>query len=565
VNFDGDIVARSFEVQDPDDLLNGLIERATRGGLRVTMLACRVVAMVSLLVLASGARAWEHVGSKVEFIEYREGIIEELREKHRPYFLLFSAEWCHWCHEFSEKTLTDDKVADYLNANYTNIFIDADIHSAAYLKYRATGLPFTVFLNPDMSPHFRYAGTLYADDFLAVIRQVKMNVAQGRSVEGNGAKEYVYEPPEKLALAELEDTGDGFRRGVLESFDPLEHGLGKGEKAVYPRTFLYLLSGGEGEARERAITSIHRTLERAIERIYDPLEGGFFRYAETRDWNIPHYEKMADLNAGTVLLLYRLNNVSPMPSLVEAADKTLNYLRTTLYNPKVGVFLSFQEADTHYYGIKSREGRGKTETPTVIDKVFIDRLAPTVSHLLDALDYRPDDQLEEQIVSSLDFVARKMGAQGALNRYYTVSTGEWSEKGTLQDYALVAHMFLNASTRLQTPRYRDMARQVANKAIEQFYDERIGVLTDPSLGDTDDAEFLMEVNGLLAQTLIGLNEDGDHGALVNTIIRYFSAMGEVFEERLWDGENWEFTEHYVPYLRAVDSYLSEPRLAARQR
>ena len=45
---------------------------------------------------------------------------------------------------------------------------------------------------------------------------------------------------------------------------------------------------------------------RPLNHIYDPVEGGFFRYAETRDWKIPHYENLADLNAATVLLLYRL-------------------------------------------------------------------------------------------------------------------------------------------------------------------------------------------------------------------------------------------------------------------
>ena len=153
----------------------------------MTLLASRIVTLAGLLLLGLAAGAWEHVGSKVVFTEYRTGLIEALQEQERPYFLLFSAEWCHWCHEFGEHTLTDDNVAEYLNANYTNIFIDADIHSAAYLKYRATGLPYTVFLNPDTSPHFRYAGTLYANDFLTVIKQIKMNVLQGLSVEGNDA------------------------------------------------------------------------------------------------------------------------------------------------------------------------------------------------------------------------------------------------------------------------------------------------------------------------------------------------------------------------------------------
>ena len=521
----------------------------------------RTIVVTALLAVAITARAWEHEESKVSFIEYEEGVIEARRDENRPYFLLFSAEWCHWCHEFGKHTLTDDKVSEYLNANYTNVFIDADIHSAAYLKYRATGLPYTVFLNPDTSAQFRYAGTLYADDFLTVIKQVKMNVAQGLSVDANTPKGYAYEPPTKLARATLEGAGDSFRRGVLDSFDPVEHGLGKGEKAVYPRTFLYLLDGADADNRQKTLSALQQTLDRAIERIYDPIEGGFFRYAETRDWKTPHYEKMSDINAGTVLLLLRLNENAPQPVLAEAADATLGYLRTTLYDPQVGTFLSFQEADTRYYAIRNREDRVKVRTPTVIRKVFIDRLALTVSYLLDILRYRPDPALEKQIAISLAFIAQRMEAHGALNRYYTIGTGEWSGKGTLQDYALVAQMFLNASQYLREPRYADLAEQTADKAIDEFYDAKLGILTDPSLGDTDDAEFLMEVNGLLAQTLIALEDGAKYGRLINTIVTYFSGMDEILEERLWDGENWEFTERYVPYLRAVDSYLGGRKLA----
>lgn len=521
----------------------------------------KTLAIAGLLGFGAPAVAWEHVDSKVDFVEYREGIIEDLRAKDRPFFLLFSAEWCHWCHEFGRVTLSNDEVARYLNANFTNVFIDADIHSAAYLKYRATGLPYTVFLNPDTSPHFRYSGTLYSEDFLTVIKQIKANVAEGLSVEENRAKEYAYQPPEKLALADVKAAGHEFRRGLVDSFDPEEHGLGKGEKAIYPRTFLYLLSGGDDKLRQDSLTFIQKTLHRAVERIYDSVEGGFFRYAETRDWKVPHYEKMADLNAGVTLLLYRINQITPSPVLVSAAERTLSYLRGTLYDPKLGVFLSFQEADTHYYAIKTREDRRKAQTPAIIEKIFIDRLALTVSYLLDVLDFRPDKALKQQLASSLDFIADEIENDGVLQRYYTVSSAKWSGSGTLQDYALVGQMFLKAHSRLQAPRYRILARKVVDKAIELYRNPRIGVLTDPSLGGTDDAEFLMEVNSLIAQTLLGLNDDGNYRALVDETVRYFSAMGEIFEERLWDGVDWEFTERYVPYLRLVDSYLNPSGLA----
>ena len=181
----------------PRTSASGFLSRS----LRAWLPAARVLAAVGLLAISAGARAWEHEGSKVHFDEYRDGIVEELRGRNQPYFLLFSAEWCHWCHEFAENTLTDDRVAEYLNENFTNIFIDADIHSAAYLKYRATGLPYTVFLNPDTSPHFRYSGTLYAYDFLTVLKQIKMNVSQGLSVEADAAKAYWAE--RLVTLAEL--------------------------------------------------------------------------------------------------------------------------------------------------------------------------------------------------------------------------------------------------------------------------------------------------------------------------------------------------------------------------
>ena len=534
-----------------------------RWWLRRVGLAAGTAIACALLSLPGALRAWEHEDSKVAFTEYREGVVEELKGNDRPYFLLFSAEWCHWCHEFGDNTLTDDRVAEYLNEHFTSVFIDADVHSAAYVKYRATGLPYTVFLNPDASPHFRYAGTLYAYDFLTVLKQVKLNVDQGLSVEGADAEDYAYAPPAKPSPDDLEELAGEFRAGVLDSFDPLAHGLGKGEKAVYPRTFLYLLGDDDEETREEAITAVHRTLDRAIERIYDPLEGGFFRYAETRDWKIPHYEKMADLNAGTVLLLFRLNDVSPTPTLLEAADKTLGYLTTTLYAPELGVFLSFQEADTRYYALKSREDRAHAENPAVIERIFIDRLAATVDYLIEVLDYRPGEVLEAQIVSSLDFVAEALERRDGLARYYTLESGEWSGTGTLQDYVLVARMFLAASRRFDSPRYARAARRAADEALSRYLDEDLGIVADPSLGDTDDAEFLMEMNGLLAETLIGLDEPGKYGARIDAIVTYFSAMGEILGERLWDARNWEFTERYVPYLRAVDGYLGTRTVALR--
>ena len=57
--------------------------------------------------------------------------------------------------------------------------------------------PFTVFLNPDGSLHFKYGGTLYGDDFLDVIRRIKCDVARKGSIKAEDAALAEYSPPAK--------------------------------------------------------------------------------------------------------------------------------------------------------------------------------------------------------------------------------------------------------------------------------------------------------------------------------------------------------------------------------
>ena len=54
---------------------------------------------------------------------------------------------------------------------------------------------------------------------------------------------------------------------------------------------------------------------------------------------------MAGLNAGTVLLLYKVNEENPNPKFIEVAQQSIHYLSNTLYDEETGSFLSFQAED----------------------------------------------------------------------------------------------------------------------------------------------------------------------------------------------------------------------------
>ena len=520
---------------------------------------CLFFLLAVLTILINHAEAFEHEESSINFQDYSRDVIKQNRDKNKPYFLLFAAQWCHWCDLFIEETLSKEKVYTYLRNNFTNIFIDVDIHSSAYRKYKATGVPFTVFLNPDGSPYYKYAGALYAKEFLEVIQDVHKNISENRSVDGEENYHIEYEPPTELKTADLEKIREMYQQGILDNFDLKEYGLGTGEKSILHQTFLYLLDSLRGQDRKDAIRWISKTLEKAVENIYDSVEGGFFRYAEKKDWDIPHYEKMADLNAGAVKVLYEINKQSPSPYLKKAADKTVQYLTSTLYDSNIGSFLSFQEADTSYYFL-NKKNRKHNQRPNVVEKVFTDRLAKTLFYLIDVLEFNTNYELQEKVKKSLDFMAKMILKNEEIYHYYSISERQWLSNGSLPDYANSAILFFKAAKKFQNKSYNEVAMKILRLSKESFFDAEKMIFFDPTMDSLDDVEYLMEMNGLFAQMMLDMEiieeKKDDLRYKSEPMITYFSAMDEMLEEQIWDAENWKFAERYVPYMRALDKYLA---------
>ena len=63
---------------------------------------------------------------------------------------------------------------------------------------------------------------------------------------------------------------------------------------------------------------------------YDHVEGGFFRYSTTRDWSVPHFEKMAEDHAGLIRVLANLVLFAPSEQLRATLVSAVGYVRTVL-------------------------------------------------------------------------------------------------------------------------------------------------------------------------------------------------------------------------------------------
>ena len=506
-----------------------------------------------VLILRSPLTGFEHHQSPVNFLEYTQSVIQNNQTRRKPFFLLFSAEWCHWCKILETKTLKNERVYSFLNQNFINVFIDADIHTGVYLRYNAKGFPFTVFLNPNATVYFKFPGVLYAEEFLEVLQGVRENVIQGKELYAEEFSKGKYQPPSSLEEGAIKELNEMFHEGMLDNVDLREGGLGQGEKTIMPYAFVYALKKSSGERKKEHLRWISKALRKALDNLYDPLEGGFFRFAETRDWQIPHYEKMADLNAGIVHLIYEVNREEPSAALKAAAQKTLGYLCSILYEPGIGSFLSFQEADTVYYFL-NEEGRSQEKTPPVIQRIYTDRLAKTLMNLMEVLDHNRDFSLENKIQSSLNFLAEMILDGEKVFHHFSIDDGQWRSNATLEDYAILSILFTRASNRFKRDMYFKTAVKLIRDSRTMFYDKERKIFIESDLDPEVDMEFVMEMNGWFALALLE-NEAvrvSEENSIVQNLVTYFSGIEELLEDSIWDSKDWNFIERYVPYLIASE-------------
>jgi hypothetical protein len=514
-----------------------------------------------LLILFSPAKPLNALTREklpVKFLEYDDRPFILAKKKNKPVFILISAEWCHWCTLFEENTLQNEKVYSFLNNNFINIFVDADIRRDIYLKYHATALPYVVFLNPDGSVLYKYGGTLQAKDFLGLIKSIQNKTFASQTSE-SALKSVLssYSPPSKLLKKNISALRSVFLETFSENFDMEEFGIGGYKKFLLPQTFLYLYEHGENNNAEH-LNMIDATLKKAVEKIYDPVEGGFFRYAEKRDWGIPHYEKMLDVNSAALLLLLKANAARPSSEFRDPIRKTVDYLSSKLYHENKGVFMSSQIADTTYYRLSSKKRKTAVE-PAVVKKLFTDSFSISMAYCLDSLNLLKDINFEHKVKKAVGFFAGKVEKQDSIFHYYSIHEDKWDSPGTLADYVYTALLFSKAYKKFGNRKYLRLAKKTLKKTRQTFYNKRHKIYIDKSFKIPEDLENLMELNAVVALAWLNISNIKDNKKLqkeIDNALAYFSGMSEIFLEKAWATKDYRFLEAYASYLYTVERFLS---------
>ncbi len=448
--------------------------------------------------------------NEIAWMAWGEDAFARARAEDKPILLSISAVWCHWCHVMDRTTYADPGVIEAVNARYVPVRVDNDERPDINARYNMGGWPTTAFLTPDgitlTGATYLPAAQMHSalDDIARFYAEKKGEIAE-RATELLASKR-TYAPSAPQALRP--ELVDSVTSSINGSYDEEFGGFGDAPKFPQPEALEFLLA----EWRVRKDPKLHEMVARTMREMasggmYDRVEGGFFRYSTTRDWSVPHFEKMSEDHAGLLRVLAQLLLWSPSEDLQATTRSALGYVRTVLRDPQSGLFAGSQDADEAYFALPLDE-RVQREAP------FVDRRAYTnwTSALAGAFAWASvalgEAELAREAMQALDVLHERVrDEQGLL--YHVTPPGEAPRvRGLLTDQCAYLRALLDAHEIAGEARFLERARAHADLVLERFGAEDRGfydhAATEARIGRLAMPDRPIVENGLLAESLLRL-------------------------------------------------------------
>ena len=297
---------------------------------------------------------------------------DEAKAQDRPILLAISAVWCHWCHVMDETSYSDEQVIRGINERFIPIRVDNDERPDVNRRYNMGGWPTTAFLTPD--GEIIHGGTYippeqmrsYVTQVAEVWRDKRAELADRVREIQEHEHERVAQQPGDLSWEIVETVGTLVRG----QYDPEFGGFGRQPKFPQPKLVRFVLDEHRRQGSPELAAMLHKTLvAMAGGGMYDQIEGGFFRYSTTREWSVPHFEKMLEDNSELLWIYAEAHRSFPDAGYDRIARDVIRWMDTVLWIPEAGMFAGSQDADEHYFTLDGQE-RAKHEHPFVDRRIY---------------------------------------------------------------------------------------------------------------------------------------------------------------------------------------------------
>ncbi|RKD88136.1 DUF255 domain-containing protein [Halopiger aswanensis] len=397
--------------------------------------------------------------TRVEWREWGQDAFDEAAAADTPVLLSLTATWCDHCHEMDAETYAEPRIAANINDSFVPVRVDVDRYPRVRDRYNMGGFPSTVFLAPDGNV-LTGAGYLGADG----MRQVLDSVRTMWQTKGSGAAR-VPRPlrEDNPPAGELTDDIEAAMLGQLtETYDEVAGGWGQSPKFPLPDALEFALK----RDREMAL----RSFDAVSANLLDEYDGGFYRFATDRDWGGVQREKLLDSNGGLVRAFANAYLLTGKNEYREPAERTIDFLTTTLWNGDVDGFANSQApGEDDAYSLDATD-RASADEPPVDDGVFAGPNALAIDGLLTYYAYTDDERARRYAERALATLREDLLAADGVVAHQHTADGTDAPTPLLTNQARALEALTTAASVLDTEFLAD-AQRVADATIEHLHDE----------------------------------------------------------------------------------------------
>lgn len=432
---------------------------------------------------------------EIQWREWGAEAFEAARQQGKLILLGISGVWCHWCHVMDETTYSDPEVICLINEKFIPIRVDTDQRPDVNERYNMGGWPTTAALTP--TGEILSGGTYIPPERIKpwLVRLAATYESRREAIEAE-AVQLRAQDEARLARHQVPapiepHLYDEVLKAVQSDYDPVYGGFGREPK--FPMTAaIELAMDAYFRSRDPQLREIFTKtlLAMAGGGMYDKVEGGFFRYSTTRDWSIPHFEKMLEDHADLLECLLRAFGLTGEDAFLEIARDALRYLENNLYLPVVRGWAGTQDADEEYYALGSLAERLKHEAPFIDRHVYVNWNAMLARSLMLAGPVLGEPKWTRLGLETLEMLLRRCYKPSQGMAHYFDATEAWKQDkpdlagpgqnwGLLHDQVTVSRACARAYQATGDARWLERARTLAGFALERLQAPRGGFYSAP--------------------------------------------------------------------------------------
>ena len=323
-----------------------------------------------------------HAHNPIDWYPWGPEAFAKAKAENKPIFLSVGYSACYWCHVMERESFSNPEIARLLNARFVSIKVDREerpdvdqIYMTALQVFGNGGWPMSMFLTPEGLPFF--GGTYFPptdrdgnEGFPGLLKRVGDAWRDQRKEIERDATRLSDMVKRSLAGSALRGTmplsrllAQGGVDALSEQFDPDYGGFGfnpenpRRPKFPEPVNLVFLLDQHRRTASKAEkpkppgepagpLEMVLETIDHmARGGIRDQLAGGYHRYATSRYWIVPHFEKMLYDNAQLATTHLLAFEATGDPRWRAEAEATFAFIERSMTSPE-GAFYSSIDAET---------------------------------------------------------------------------------------------------------------------------------------------------------------------------------------------------------------------------